>query len=300
MNNVEDYTSKDYRDIVEFYNTFETKQDIITWMQNRKKAKPNIVEYNKDKDNYAIVVIPTIDTDGEWAKKDKEIFKGLHIIFAENEGKKPNEYFNYSYSVNQGVERALKYNLEWVIISNDDMIKEDDISKLIAELKQSEEYDTLFFPKTNTYSSEVGLYKPVCQNIIRLRSKWRRVYMQIYKRLNIKYELLDVKRWGFIYKNLIYKSVGIRINHHQGNFIVLNAKFIKQTLKGKVFDDTFINGHEDSWLSYKYLQHSNFKMSDFRIKAITGGTLGTGIDRAFREIANEVYFEDKINSIILQ
>ena len=287
-----DYTSKDYVDIVNFYNAFETKEEVITWMQNRKRAEPNLVEYNKGKDNYAIVVISTIDADGKWATMDKEIFKGLHIIFAENEGKKPNKYFNYSYAINKGVKRALKYNPKWVIISNDDMVKEDDISKLIKELKQSEEYDTLFFPKTNTYSSEVGLYKPVLQNIIRLRSKWRRTYTQIYKRFGIKYELLDVKqRGGFIYKNLIYKPTNIRISHHLGNFIVLNAKFIRQTLKGKVFDDIFINGHEDSWLSYKYLQHSNFKMSDFKIKAIVGATLGTGIDRAFREIANEIYFE---------
>lgn len=261
-------------------------------MQNRKKAKPNLLEYyDENKEDYVIVIIPTVNAYSEWAMADRVIFKGLHIIFAENEGGKPNEYFNYAYSVNQGVKRALACNPKWIIISNDDMVKEEDISKLISELKQSEEYDTLFFPKTNTYSSGVGLYKPVFQNIIRLRSKWRRAYTQIYKKFGIKYELLDIKQRGFIYRSLIYKPTNIYINHHQGNFIVLNAKFIRQTLKGKIFDDTFINGHEDSWLSYKYLQHSNFKMSDFKIKAITGATLGTGIDRAFREIANQVYFE---------
>ena len=94
-----DYSSKNYKDIVEFYNSFETKEGIIAWMQNREKAKANIVEY-KSKDNYAIVVIPTIDADGEWATIDRKIFKGLHIIFIENEGKKPNKFFNYSYSIN--------------------------------------------------------------------------------------------------------------------------------------------------------------------------------------------------------
>ncbi len=289
-----DYSSKNYKDIVEFYNGFETKQEIIAWMQSRKKAEPNLVEYNKDKNNYTIVVIPTIDADSEWAMADRVIFKGLHIIFVENEGREPNKFFNYSHSVNKGIERALKYNPKWLIISNDDMEKQEDISKLIAELKQSEGYDTLFFPNTNTYSSGVGLYKPVFQNIFRLRSKWRRAYMQIYKKFGIKYELLDMRQRGFIYRNLIYHSLyKLNINHHQSNLIVLNAKFVKQTLKGKVFDDTFINGHEDSWLSYKYLQHSNFKMSDFKINAIAGASLGIGKDRAFREIANQIYFEYK-------
>ena len=264
-------------------------------MQNRKRAEPNLVEYNKDKDNYAVVVIPTIDADDAWAMADRVIFKDLHILFVENEGKKPNEYFNYAYSVNQGVKRALKYNPKWIIISNDDMVKEEDISKLIAELKQSENYDTLFFPKTNTYSSGVGLYKPLFQNIFRLRSKWRRVYANIYKKFQIEYELLDVKNRGFIYKNLIYKPISIiSINHHQGNFIVLNSNYLRKELNGRVFDDAFINGHEDTYLSYKYLQHSNFKISDWKIKAVAGGTLGTDKDRAFREIANQIYFEYKL------
>lgn len=288
-----DYTSKDYKDIVEFYNRFKDKESIISWMQKRKKAEPNLVEYNRG--NYAIVVIPTIDADGKWATKDKEIFKGLHIIFAENEGKKPNKYFNYSYAINKGVERALNYNPKWIIISNDDMEKQDDISKLIAELKQSENYDTLFFPKTNTYSSEVGLYKPRCQNLLRIRSEWRRAYANIYKKFQIEYELLDVKNRGFIYKNLIYKPISIiSINHHQDNFIVLNSNYVRKELNGRVFDDAFINGHEDTWLSYKYLQHSNFKISNWKIKAVAGGTLGTDKDRAFREIANQIYFEYKL------
>ena len=287
-----DYSSKNYKDIVEFYNGFETKQEIIAWMQNREKAKTNLVEYNKDKDNYAIVVIPTIDADGEWATIDRKIFKGLHIIFIENEGKKPNKFFNYSHSINKGIERALTYNPKWLIISNDDMEKQDDKSKLIAELKQSEDYDTLFFPKTNTYSSKVGLYKPRLQKLFRLRSGWRRAYANIYKRFQIKYELLDVRNRGFIYKHLAYKPI-FQISHHQRNLIVLNSNYIRKELNNQVFDDTFINGHEDSWLSYKYLQHSNFKMSDFKINAIAGASLGLGKDRAFREIANQIYFEYK-------
>ncbi len=124
-------------------------------------------------------------------------------------------------------------------------------------------------------------------------SYWRRAYANILNRLNVKYELLDGKDHGFVYKNLIYKKDKIKIKHHQGNLIILNTNYIRRILKGKVFDDTFINGHEDSMLSYKYLQDSNFKMSEFRISAIVGGSLGTDKSRWFREIANEIYFEYK-------
>ncbi len=82
----------------------------------------------------------------------------------------------------------------------------------------------------------------------------------------------------------------MKINHHQGNFVVLNSRFIR-SINGKVFDETFINGHEDTWLSYKYLQNCNFKLSSFNIGMYVGSSLGVGINRAFREIANEIYFE---------
>ena len=53
-------------------------------MQNRKKAKPNLLEYyDENKEDYVIVIIPTVNAYSEWAMADRVIFKGLHIIFAE-------------------------------------------------------------------------------------------------------------------------------------------------------------------------------------------------------------------------
>ena len=170
------------------------------------------------------------------------------------------------------------------------MVKNENISNLIVKLKTSEDYNTFFFPKTNTYSSGVGFYIPKLQRIIRLGSPRFSIYASIYSKFKIKYEVIDMREKGFIYKNLIYKPYK-QINHHQSSFIVLNSNFIRQKLKNKIFDDTFINGHEDNWFSYKYLQNSKFKMSNFRITGLIGSSLGTNIDRVFREIANEIYFE---------
>lgn len=247
---------------------------------------PEIKEIQGDK--YAIVVIPTKDINGEYAKTDLEIFKGLHIIFVVNK----NGTFNFSQAINRGVEKALKYNPKWIILSNDDMYKIDDIAKLINELKVSESYDTLFFPKTGTYSDKVVLAKPMLQKAIRyLRGGWRREYQQIMDRLGVKCEVLDLKNKSFIYSHLIY-SQKERIPNHQGNFFVINESYIKNTLRGKVFDETFYNGHEDTFLSYKFLNNSSFKLSDFNIGNYIGKSLGTGTDRIFWELANEIYFEN--------
>lgn len=284
------YTSKNFVDVIKFYNYFNNKNEIIKWMNNRPKIKPNLIEYNSNANNdYAIVVIPTIDSNSKWSQIDKKIFKNFHIIFSENKNKKPNKYFNYAFAVNIGVKAALKYDPKWIIVSNDDIFKIDNLTKLMQDLKRNEKYDTLFFPKSNTYSNNVVIAKPKFINMIRPFSYWRRNYAHIVKKFGLKYEVLDFKRHGFLYKNIFYKKI-IRIKHHQSNFLVINSEFIK-SMNNKLFDDTFINGHEDTWLSYKYLQESKFKQSSFNIGAYTGSSLGTGVNRAFREIVNEIYFE---------
>ena len=292
------YTSTNFRDIIKFYDNFDNKNKLIKWMKNRPKIKPTLVEYDSNlvHNNYAIVVIPTINSNGKWAKIDKKIFKNLHIIFAENKNRKPSKYFNYAFAINTGVKLALEYNPKWIIISNDDVFKIDNLTKLIKDLNRSEKYDTLFFPKSNTYSNNVVAAKPEIINLIRPFSYWRRYYASIVKKFGLKFEILNFKEHSFIYKNILYNPV-IKINHHQGNFIVINSNFIN-SMGNKIFDSTFINGHEDTWLSYRYLQSSNFKLSSFNIGAYTGSSLGTGINRAFREIANEVYFEHLIEKYV--
>lgn len=263
----------------------KTQEEVIRELK-QVSYYPELKEIQGDK--YAIVVIPTKDINGEYAKTDLEIFRGLHIIFVVNK----KGTFNYAQAVNRGVEKALSHNPKWVIISNDDMYKIDDIGKLIKELKASIEYDTLFFPKSGSYSDKVAIAKPKLQKAIRyLRGGWCREYQRIMDNLGVKYEVLNFKNKGFIYSHLIYAPKE-RIPHHQGSFLVINAKYIETTLNGKVFDETFYNGHEDTFLCYKFLNNSIFKMSDFNIGNHIGKSLGTGIDRVFWELANEIYFEN--------
>ncbi len=271
----------------------KSKDEIIKILENIK-FYPTFKEVEGNK--YAVVVIPTKEVNGKWAKADLEIFKGLHIIFVVD-GKGT---FKISQAINKGVEKALKYNPKWIIISNDDMYKIDDIKKLISELKKSEDYDTLFFPKSNTYSNGTVVAKPFLQKYIRyVRMGWRKEYQKIVDRLGIKYELLDFKDHGFMYSNLAYKkNLFIKIPNHQGSFIILNAKYVRNVLKGKIFDEIFYNGHEDTYLCYRYLNNSRYKFSNFNIGTYIGKSLGTGINRAFWELANEVYFEYLIRELV--
>ena len=118
------FTSDDPDKIIEFYNGFENRDQLIQWMRERPKGVANVHEVEGDKD--IIVVIPTADLNGKYAKECRDnIFKGLHIIFVES-GEVPDPYFNYAHNVNIGVRNAMAYIPKWIVISNDDMRKIDD------------------------------------------------------------------------------------------------------------------------------------------------------------------------------
>jgi len=144
LNNL--FTSNDSEDILRFYDYFENRDQLIKWMRERPKGNYRIVEFNKD-ENDIIVVIPTMDVNGKFAKTCRyEIFKGLHIIFVESGI--GNYYFNYAHNCNAGIKKALEYNPKWIIISNDDMYKIDDVEVLIKELNKIKNTEiNINFPK---------------------------------------------------------------------------------------------------------------------------------------------------------
>jgi len=118
-NNV--FTSNDPKKTIEFYDGFHSRDELIEWMRERPKGVSYIHEVEGDKD--IIVVIPTADFNGKYARECRDnIFKGLHMVFVESGGR-GDFYFNMAYNVNVGVKRAIDYNPKWIIVSNDDIYK---------------------------------------------------------------------------------------------------------------------------------------------------------------------------------
>ena len=128
------FTSDDPYRIIEFYNGFENRDQLIRWMKERPRGIANIHEVEGDKD--IIVVIPTADFNGKYAKECRDnIFKGLHIVFVES-AEIPDPYFNGAHNVNVGIRKAMGYNPKWVVFSGDDMYKIDEVTKLINVLSK--------------------------------------------------------------------------------------------------------------------------------------------------------------------
>ena len=95
------FISNDQNKIIDFYKGFKNRDQLIQWMRERPKGVANILEVEGDKD--IIVVIPTADFNGKYAKEcRKNIFKGLHIVFVESGGRE-DFYFNYAHNCNVGI-----------------------------------------------------------------------------------------------------------------------------------------------------------------------------------------------------
>jgi hypothetical protein len=269
-------------------------------MKERPKGNYRIVEFNND-ENDIIVVILTMDVNGKFAKTCRdEIFKGLHIIFVESGI--GNYYFNYAHNCNAGIKKAMEYNPKWIVVSNDDMYKIDDVSILIKELNNLNtiKTDVVFIQPfgNHTYIRIIGLKRIfIYETIIKLywiNKKMSFVYKILKftnKKFNIKICWIDSKYT--ISRFFIKKRKYILMF---GDFLIINSNFIKNN-QINIFDEIYINAHEDMDFSYKFIKNKiNTKFINFKIGSLGGMSLGKDYGRWLRIVPGDVYFQYKYES----
>ena len=306
------FTSNDPNKIIEFYNSFQNRDQLIQWMKERPKGVANIYEVAGDKD--IIVVIPTADFNGKYAKECKEnIFNGLHIIFVESGGR-GDFYFNIAHNINVGIRKAMEYNPKWVVVSGDDMIKVDEPEVLISQLKNidNESFGMPYIEPPNAYSSKIEYIcekrkfaiafdklinklktQNFCANITEFKGRYSIIEGPPYLCNNVKCKLFR------IYARLAYRR--IRKYRDFVSFGIFSTKMIKELLEKYVnlFDDNFVNACEDWDLSIRIsmLRYREVPIK-FRIGIMIGKTLGTGTERMLRNVAGFNLFSFKVENWI--
>ena len=216
--------------IIQFYDGFNNREQLIAWMKDRPKGNCRIREIEGNKD--IIVVIPTIDTDGKFAKNCiEDIYTGLHLIFVESGYN--NFYFNYAYNCNIGIKKAMVYNPKWIIISNDDMYKVDDIGILTTFLKEQnpDKESTVYGADNEKHSTNSALI--FMGHIFRISSLFRDIGFTGIKYYN------TIKKKQILLKKFDCKLITIR-----------NKKIFNMFLKPK---DTFYVGQALYIFSRKFI-----------------------------------------------
>ncbi|AWR99383.1 hypothetical protein [Metallosphaera hakonensis] len=278
------FTSDDVKKIEQIYSDFN-RESIISWMRNRLTADISIFEINGDEE--IVVVIPTADVNGSKARESSEVFRGSKIILVESKG----SLFNYARSVNAGVKYALNFSPKWVVVSNDDVHKIDDMSTLRDQLSTATKGLVLAKP-SKYHSYAVSLMSVDKLEFIKAMSLIGKTFRlppaEVYGYLTVKYgEKLGIKTMVLIdsmigpFKRIGGKIVDSFING--GSFMILNRNIINE----KILDETFINGYEDVYFSMK--MRNDMEIIDFRINEDRGASLGFGKFRFYRSYVNEIY-----------
>ncbi|QXJ28643.1 hypothetical protein J5U23_01512 [Saccharolobus shibatae B12] len=324
------YYSNDPRNVLRFYETFDSAEELINWMRARPKANVSIHEVEGDTD--IVIVIPTANVSSDYVKIDLDVYKGFHVIFCESSGR----YFNYAHSVNICVKEAMKYNPEWVIFSNDDIYKIDEPYILRNQLKKLDYNDvSAILPSDRNYQfhySELRILKPTFikgyrsfllgslsliydeilrksvkgnnMSLILLLARAQIYYTKLLRRFNLPYVDLRVVDKTLTYKirDIIEKLLNEYINSFTikkfGDFGGFSRAFLNRN-NGVNFDETFINGVENYDLSFKLMiEKVPVKIIRYRKGSYKGRSLGVGINnrgisRNFRNFANYMYFAYK-------
>lgn len=278
--------------IIEFYNGFDNREQLIQWMKERPKGVANVHEVEGDRD--IIVVIPTADFNGKYAKGCRDnIFKGLHIVFVESGGR-GDFYFNFAHNCNVGIRKAMEYNPKWVVVSNDDMVKMDDVKVLKTQLDDlnNQKYDVVF-PTPSDYHTY-----PLYISKIRLSYK---IYQYLKKRqeriLYDKFNIDFTQSFYTVKSKLVFRKICSTEITITSAFAILSSKYIRN-LGNYIFDETYINDHEDLDLSFRFTLNKNKNSKiNYNIKALQGSTIGMNICRDLRSVAGRVYFNFKYSRL---
>jgi hypothetical protein len=298
------FTSEDPNNIIEFYNSFESRDQLIQWMRERPKGVANIHEVEGDRD--IIVVIPTADFNGKYAKECRDnIFKGLHMVFVESGGR-GDFYFNIAHNVNVGIRKAMEYNPKWVIVSNDDMAKIDDVNKLRIQLHMVPENTDVIYADSPEHRFSARSYLGIPTIFYLFLNIFRRKFRllnKIRKSILPKIEIISEFDTGLGIIKKIVKLFLIRpIKNSQeflniGSFGIFSNRFILN-MKGSLFDETYINIVEDIDLSYRiFFGKMRTYEIKYRIGDLVGRSFGVGEDRFLRGITGKVYFYEKFQAI---
>ncbi len=240
-----------------------------------------------------IVVIPTADFSGKYARDCREsIFKGLHIVFVESGGRE-DFYFNYAHNCNLGIKKAMEYKPKWIVLSNDDMEKIDDVKKmteLLVNLPYVEPYLVYSeYRKNSSNEVKLGFSTFIRNSLYYIVTRYTRNIISFEKKYDIRYHVA-LSRFP---NNLFF-----RVKHifpAVGDFAICSSELLR--LHPVPYDETFISGGEDIDFSLRInLKMHSYSTIDFKIKSIGGESLGRK-GRMLKDVLNVSYLNYKIDKL---
>ncbi len=168
------------------------------------------------------------------------------------------------------------------------------------------EADVVFVVSTTYHSAPIILATPkrafyIVYNLLNAFNKYRKLEkvilkffgnVQMYAPQKLSFRNRGIKLWPIVRSKLIdsimHEILGTFNN--VGSFGIFSSNFIRKQAFN-LFEENFINGFEDIWLSFEIYLNNNICTSiNYRIGDLIGSTLGDNIMRELRNIPNALYF----------
>ena len=275
--------------VMQFYDYFSEAEELMKWVRSRPVGKAEI--YEVEGENEIVVVIPTKNRfNSDSVNCAQNVFKGLKVIFVESGSDWHS--FNYARNCNLGLKHALKYQPTWIILSNDDMIGIDNISKLRNGLRKidSSLVKTVFTTPPGNYHSYLGG--------IGLTTKKREVIMYSSGKLK-RMQLSLEKKFGInvvpAYPNwpLQYLTSQNRFFKITSSFGIFSGNYLRR-IGGRLFDQMFLNMWEDTDISLEFSKDPNsYSYVSYSIGDKIGTSFGNTPERLLRSMVSRIYFNLK-------
>ena len=297
------FTSDDPKRILEFYNSFENRDQLIQWMRERPNGVATIHEVDGDKD--IIVVIPTADFNGKFAQNCINIFKGFHIIFVESGGR-GDYYFNIARNIDTGLKHALQYKPKWLIFSGDDIISVKNLHNLRQRLSVINNGNVgIVFPVpfSNYYSCKNNIYSekkisPIFFRILSSRFPMFKAMLTIRPYSN-KFGVKYFAGPDNLLNRIFFRKIFSFVDQH--TFAIFNVPMIRDLLssRGYLFNPFYINNREDAALAID-IKNSiwKYEVVKLKLRTLKSGTLSNGILRGMRGLPSDVLFSDFIEDLL--
>lgn len=298
-------------DLVRFYESFQSTNELIEWMREKPNSEPTIRSVEGDTE--VVVVVPTGNYQGGFAEACRQtIFRGLQMVFVESRTA-PDPDFRLAHNANIGFSEAMKLRPNWIVFSNDDMYRIDPVTKLVKQLR---ELDHTRLKAVFTAPSE---YHSIPANLCQFRlaypfaisafgskvDRWsysllRRFVAEpfyvLYPRDRQHASDSGLRRLRYRTYKACWPLLFRRVTPFTAilDFGVFSGPFVEQ-FGGRLFDETYINEMEDTDLSIRLSRKPEETAHvDYRIGDYIGSSLGIGPDRELRSVASRVYFSHKI------
>jgi hypothetical protein len=289
--------------LLKFYSLMTEPEQLFIFSRNRPSADIRLYRYNWDLDKRIILVVPTANF-AHMLPRIPNLFSGIPILFVESSG----QFFNYSRSVNRGISEALKFNPDWIILSNDDVWPLHPLDRLTEQLSKVPD-DALPVVKPSGSHATICVMFPFAMTVVATKllyslstdSVKRFFGLKISKNINnLWFHLLQ--QYGVTHlprslPNLIDAGFYDKINPQIHRRIYINGGdfsiFPRSVAKLARFDETFINGAEDHDIGMQFFPADRVQFLNYTIESMGGATLSptprSKEIRALKEVLDYTY-----------